>query len=132
MKHEKFSDSAWKNFVKDICSNPAALKEGSRVLTFVKENEDGTFTSGVKMGKLSQQCVFKLDGKPVQITGNTDGKEMTSTNTFKKGLWTARITRSGCPDVLLERTRVGNEIHTKEEIAHFPLPFHYNVLLVFS
>lgn len=82
-----------------------AMKEGAQVIFYVTDNKDGTFTSGFKMGKLSQKCVFKLDGKPVNMTGNTDGKEMTSTNTFKKGVWKSKITRTGCPDVI--RTETG-------------------------
>ena len=64
-----------------------------------------------------QNCVFKLDGQPHKITGNTDGKLTKAQHTFQDGVWTAKIKKVGCPELILERKRVGDEIRTKETLG---------------
>ena len=53
---------------------------------------------------------FTLDGKPTENEGPLQRKMMI-TSSFQDGVWKSVTKMDGCPDVFVERKRVGDEIH---------------------
>ena len=85
-------------------------KPGAVAKFYIKDNGDGTYTSGSDMGDLSHHTVFKLDGSESKVEGFVDGKTKKSINTFEGGVWTSRATEEGCLDFVCTFKIVGDEL----------------------
>ena len=61
-----------------------------------------------------------MDGTPSKIVGNTDEKLI---HLSEIGVCTVKIKLVGCPELVLERRQVGDEVQTEATLADIVIEF---------
>ena len=90
----------------------AAMKNGSELpKAEVKDLGDGSYSVETHFAGHISSIKFTLDGKPSENEGPMGMGKMTVTSEFKNGVWKLTCGMEGCPDLLVERQRVGDDIH---------------------